>query len=60
MEWQDPSGAHRRQLAGEAGKHLITIVVRVVDRGVAAATHVQRLDAVGRMKGGASAMTARR
>ena len=62
LEWSGKTraGAHRRRLAGEGGKHLVTTVTGVVNLGAAAMAHAQRLGAVGRMKGGASATTARR
>ena len=62
LEWSGKTraGAHRRRLAGEVGKHLITTVTGVINLGAAVAAHVQRLNAVGRMKGGASTMMARR
>ena len=62
LEWRGKTraGAHGRRLVGEVGKHLITTVTGVIDLGAATAAHIQRLDTVGRMKGGASATTARR
>ena len=46
--------------SSEVGKHLIITATEVIDRGVATAAHVQRFDAVGRMKGETSATSATR
>ena len=46
--------------SGEVGKHLVITATEVVDRGVATAAHVQRFNAVGRMKGETSATSAKR
>ena len=43
---------------GKAGNHLVITTTKVIDRGAAAAAHVQRFDAVGRMKGEMSATSA--
>ena len=46
--------------SGEAGEHLVITATEVVDRGAATGAHVQRFDAVGRMKGETSATSAKR